>query len=58
MATEATVDTPRVVNLLITKNLVAGTSVTLEVLDAATGVRLHGHDVDVAANVIVDDDLD
>ena len=55
---EATVDTPRVVNLLVTKNLVAGTSVTLEVLDAATGVRLHGHDVDVAANVIVDDDLD
>ena len=55
---DATVDTPCVVSLLITKNLTAGSTATLEVLDAATGVRLSSRDIDVTANVIMEDDLD
>lgn len=54
----ATVDVPRVITLQVTANLVAGSTVTLEVLDVATGVRLGTLEVDVAANILVDDDLD
>jgi hypothetical protein len=54
----ATVDVPRVVSLQVTANLVAGSTATLEALDAATGVRLAGLEVDVAAHIFVDDDLD
>lgn len=49
---------PAVVTLRVTANLVAGSKATLEVLDAATGVRLESVDVDVAANILVDDDLE
>ena len=49
---------PAVVTLRVTANLLAGTNATLEVLDAATAVRLESIDVDVAANILVDDDLD
>jgi len=55
---EASVDEPRVVTLQVTANLRAGSTATLEVLDAATAVRLGTMDVDVAATVLVDDDLD
>jgi hypothetical protein len=41
----------------VTSNLSAGSTATLEVLDAATGVRLDALDVEVVANVLVDDDL-
>lgn len=54
----ATVDAFRMVSLQVTANLVAGSTATLEALDAATGVRLAGLAVDVAANIFVDDDLD
>jgi hypothetical protein len=54
----ATVDTPRVITVQATANLVAGSTATLEVLDAASGVRLATLDVDVAFNILVDDDLD
>jgi hypothetical protein len=55
---DANVDAPSVITLQVTGNLVAGSTATLEVIDAATGVRLEALDVDVAANVLVDDDLD
>lgn len=55
---DANVDAPRVITLQVTSNLTAGSTATLEVIDAATGVRLEALDVDVTANVLVDDDLD
>jgi len=55
---DASVDLPRVITLQVTANLTAGSAATLEVLDAATGVRLAALDVDVAANILGDDDLD
>jgi hypothetical protein len=55
---KATVDVPRVVTLQVTANLVAGSRTTVEALDAATGVRLAELEVEVAANILVDDDLD
>ena len=57
-AIDATVDAPRVITVRVTANIVAGSTATLQVIDAATGVRLQALDVDVAANVIVDDSLD
>jgi hypothetical protein len=54
----ATVDEPRVVSLQVTANLVSGSIAKLETLDAATGVRLAALEIDVAAHIIVDDDLD
>lgn len=55
---DAAVDSPRVITMQISENLVAGSTATLEVLDAATGVRLGAAiDVDVVANVIVEDEL-
>jgi hypothetical protein len=54
---DASVDAPRVITLQVTANLAAGSTATLEVLDAATGVRLAALDVDVATNILVDDDL-
>lgn len=53
----ATVDVPRVVTLQVTANLVARSTATVEALDAATGVRLAELEVEVAANIFVDDDL-
>ncbi len=53
----ATVDAPRVITLQVTANLLAGSTATVEVLDVATGVRLGTLDVDVAANVLVEDEL-
>jgi hypothetical protein len=55
---DANVDDPRVITLQVTANLSAGSTAILEVLDAATGVRLAALDVDVAARILVDDDLD
>lgn len=55
---DANVDAVRVITLQVTANLVAGSTATLEVLDAATGVRLESLAVDVDANVIVEDHLD
>ena len=55
---EASTTQPRVVSLLVSQNLTAGSTVALEVLDAATGVRLCDRNVDVVANVTVVDDLD
>ena len=55
---DATVDTPLVISLRVTANLNAGTTADLEVLDAATGVRLETASIAVAANVIVEDQLD
>lgn len=46
------------VTVQVTSNLTAGSTATLEVLDAASGFRLATLDVDVAANILVDDDLD
>jgi hypothetical protein len=54
---DATVDARRVLTMQVTSNLSAGSTATLEVLDAATGVRLDALDVEVVANVLVDDDL-
>lgn len=54
----AVVDASRVITLQVTANLVAGSAATLEVIDAATGVRLEALDVDVAANILLDEDLD
>lgn len=55
---EATVDAPRVITLMITENLAAGSTATLEVMDAATGVRLgDALEVPVAAVVQVEDEL-
>lgn len=53
----ATVDGPRVVIVQVTANLVGGTTATVEVLDVATGVRLGTLAVDVAANVLVEDEF-
>jgi hypothetical protein len=55
---DADVDKPKVITMQVTANLSAGSTATLEVLDAASGVRLAALDVDVAANILVDDDLD
>jgi hypothetical protein len=55
---DATVDIPLVISLRVTANLIAGTTVDLEVLDAATGVRLETASITVAAHVIVEDQLD
>lgn len=55
---DANVDAPRVITLQVTGNLAAGSTATLEAIDAATGVRLEAAEVDVTANVLVDDDLD
>lgn len=52
---DTTVDPPRVITMQIVRNLVAGSTATLEVTDAATGVQLAKLDVKVAANIIVDD---
>lgn len=46
------------VTVQVTSNLTAGSTATLEVLDAASGFRLATLDVDVAANILMDDDLD
>jgi PglZ domain len=54
---DATVDTPRVITMQVTANLLAGSTATLEVLDAGTGVRLADLEVEVASTVFVDDDL-
>ena len=54
---EVTTQQPRVVTLQITRNLQAGTSLNLDVIDAATGTRLSRSPVEVAANVTVEDDL-
>lgn len=54
----ATVDVPRVVSLQVSANLLAGSTATLQALDAATGVRLSELEVDVAAHIFVEDDLD
>ena len=48
----------QVVQMKVTANLTAGSTATLEVLDAGTGVRLSDLQVDVSANVIVEDDLE
>ena len=55
---EAAVDKSRVIMLQISENLLSGSTATLEVLDASTGVRL-GKEfaVEVAADVIVEDEL-
>ncbi len=55
---DADVDAPKVITVQVTANLTAGSTATLEVLDAASGVRLAALDVDVAANILMDDDLD
>lgn len=55
---DAGVDTPRVITMQITANLTAGTTATLEVIDAATGVRLESLEVEIATNIFMDDDLD
>lgn len=55
---DANVDAARVITLQVTANLVVGSTATLEVIDAETGVRIEALDVDVAANVIVEDTLD
>ncbi len=55
---DADVDAAKVITMQITADLVAGSTATLEVLDAATGVRLAALDVDVAATILMDDDLD
>lgn len=55
---DASVETARVITLQITANLLAGSAATLEVLDAATGVRLESLDVDVAAFILMEDELD
>lgn len=55
---DATVDIPLVISLRVTANLNAGTTADLEVLDAATGVRLETASITVAAHVIVEDQLD
>ncbi len=55
------IDRSCVVQMQVTTNLAAGSTATLEVLDAATGVRLGDFQVEVSANVIVEDledDLD
>jgi hypothetical protein len=52
---DTTVDPPRVITMQIVRNLAAGSTATLEVTDAATGVQLAKLDVNVAANIIVDD---
>ncbi len=52
---DASVDAPRVITLQITGNLASGSTATLEVIDAATGVQLAKLDVSVATNVMVDD---
>lgn len=54
---EVTTQQPRVVTLQITRNLQAGTSLNLDVIDAATGTRLSRSPVEVAADVTVEDDL-
>jgi hypothetical protein len=53
-----TVDTPLVISLRVTANLIAGSTASLEVLDAATGVRLESMSVEIATNIIVEDQLD
>jgi hypothetical protein len=55
---DAAVDAARVITMQISENLIAGSTATLEVLDAATGVRLGKVvEVGVVANVIVEDEL-
>jgi len=54
---DATVDVPRIISLRVTADLVSGSTATLEVLDAATGVPLETLDIDVAADIRLDDDL-
>ncbi|MEX1004144.1 MAG: PglZ domain-containing protein [Acidimicrobiia bacterium] len=54
---EVTTQQPRVVTLQITRNLQAGASLNLDVIDAATGTRLSRNPVEVAADVTVEDDL-
>ena len=54
---EVTTQQPRVVTLQITRNLQAGTNLSLDVIDAATGTRLSRSPVEVAADVTVEDDL-
>lgn len=53
----ASVERFQVVQMQVTANLTAGSTATLEVLDAGTGVRLSDLQVNVSANVIVEDDL-
>ncbi|WP_419930862.1 PglZ domain-containing protein [Candidatus Poriferisodalis sp.] len=55
---DASVDAARVITVQVTANLVAGSIATLEVSDAATGVRLETLNIAVGANVIVEDNLD
>lgn len=57
-AIDAKANSTQVVTMQITENLRPGTTATLEVLDAATGVRLAAADIDVAADIQVNDDLD
>ncbi len=55
---QAVVDSPRVVTIQIAANLRRGSVARLDVLDAATGVRLETIDIDVANDVMVDDSLE
>ena len=55
---DASVDKARVITMQVTASILSGSTATLEVLDAATGVRLSALDVDVAADVIVEEDLE
>ncbi len=51
-------DKIRVITMQISEDLIAGSTTTLEVLDATTGVRLgKAVEVEVAANVILEDEL-
>ena len=47
----------QVVTMQIVENVVSGSSARLQVIDAQTGVRLGESDVEIAANVIVEDEL-
>ena len=55
---DASVDTVRTVTMKVMTTLRAGTTARLEVLDAATGIQLSTRDVEVAADVIVEEELD
>jgi len=55
---DASVDTPRVITMQVSSSILSGSTAKLEVLDTATGVRLSTIDVEVAADITVEDDLD
>jgi hypothetical protein len=54
---EVATQRPRTVTLQITRNLAAGSRLSLDVIDASTGTRLSRTPVEAAADVIVEDDL-